>query len=144
MPIIILAFKLTYIFFSCVAVVKGEIKNVINLQTVPESQVHITADKIHRQSHQVFKRSVLNIPDRKDSDSNHFSEKSNDKNTGLLYTGHVIVPEKCKTGEGDGIFLFMGRIRLKRAHLVCAPRYEVFERLWKEAKRLGVNNCEVG
>ena len=57
------------------------------------------------------------------------------------HSGKVIVPSKCRTRAGDGQFLLMGRIRLKRAYLSCALRVEEFERLWVDVLRTGGNKC---
>lgn len=61
--------------------------------------------------------------------------------------GVVIAPHKCRVrpskqgGGGEDQFLFVGKIRLQRARLQCAPRVEDFEQIWKDAINAGTNPC---
>ena len=66
-------------------------------------------------------------------------------NSGPEPSGTVIAPHKCKIrpsmwGSEDK-FLFLGKIRLQRAILQCAPRLEDFDRIWSDAVREGTNPC---
>lgn len=55
--------------------------------------------------------------------------------------GSVIAPYKCGIRSGAGSYLFMGRIRLKRAILKCAPRLEDFLKVYRNALADGSNYC---
>ena len=120
-----------------VSVVQGSIDGVLHNAEAMESQVQVHVDRIHRQRHLVFKRSIS-------ASSASLSEHSQDtpvNNNERTQGGEVIVPHKCGIKQGSGEFLFMGRMRLHRALLKCAPRLEDFESLWEEAVRQGLNPC---
>ena len=58
--------------------------------------------------------------------------------------GVVIAPHKCgirASRDRDDMFLFVGKIRLQRARLQCAPRVEDFEKIWQRAVSDGSNPC---
>ncbi|ELT89210.1 hypothetical protein CAPTEDRAFT_181784 [Capitella teleta] len=99
-------------------VVQGSIDTVLHKQEFGESLVQLHVDRIQRQRHVVFSNSLSLTPG-----------------------GEVVVPHKCGIQEGDGEFLFMGRVRLRRALLRCAPRLQEFQSLWSKAVEVGVNPC---
>lgn len=143
--------------------VRGKIEQVHHSPEVEESQVYVTLDKIYRQIHDVFKQNSVikkghqqiensysdgnTINKLKSSVRNKSTDSSSLVETSrklLFYKGQVVVPHKCRTSRGDGTFIFIGKVRLKRAHLQCAPRFNDFERIWKDAIRMGTNICVLG
>ena len=133
-----------------------------------ESEVHISINKLYHQTHPVFTsindktktdisgnsiKSSDNIqqfhtPDNRNSvaESSGIPTRSQ-KNSAMesskipTHSGHFIVPHACRTKRGAGEFMFIGKIRLKRAHLSCAPRADDFDRLWTQVMRSGENAC---
>jgi hypothetical protein len=56
----------------------------------------------------------------------------------------VTVPAVCKVRGGDGRFLFVGHVHLKRSlRMTCAPRLEDFWALWSDAVAEGRNPCVI-
>lgn len=53
----------------------------------------------------------------------------------------IVVPDGCHIRRGNGIFLFLGSVRLRRARFGCAPRLEEFKRIWEGAVATGSNPC---
>lgn len=57
----------------------------------------------------------------------------------------VSFPSRCRVHRGDGLFLFVGRVRLRRTLLMrCAPRVEEFWNAWSDAVRRDENPCVLG
>jgi len=53
-------------------------------------------------------------------------------------------PAVCRVHYGDGLFVFVGRIRLKRTlHVQCAPRLEEFRRVWSTAVQRQLQPCHL-
>ena len=60
------------------------------------------------------------------------------------YGGRVIAHHKCgirRPQEPDELFLFLGRVKLRRARLQCAPRLDDFHAVWETALKNGENPC---
>ena len=60
----------------------------------------------------------------------------------------LIVPLRiasvCDVRCGEGTFMFVGRIRLKRTlHIQCAPRLEDFRRVWYSAVEQQIQPCHL-
>ena len=63
-------------------------------------------------------------------------------------TRELILPLRtasvCHVRRGEGLFVFVGRIRLKRTlHIQCAPRLEDFRRVWYSAVQLQIQPCHL-
>lgn len=59
------------------------------------------------------------------------------------WTGQVKMPLQCGVKPGEGDFLLTGTVRFGEAWMGCAPRYNDFLRIYREAQRLGTNPCHV-
>ena len=103
----------------------GDISHDIN---AGETEIKVKAGKIYRQKTQIFKRSTSSV--KKSFGNGRF-------------TGSVIGAYKCGMQQGEGLFMFMGRIRLDRALLRCAPRLEDFQSMWKIASAEGRAPCAI-
>ena len=104
-----------------------------------DSIIHISVDSIYRQIENHFTQKPNestelhnHIYHWKDSNSNTIKEK---------YTDTISVPKKCGVHRGDGEFLFLGRFRLGKAILQCAPRLEEFAQMWHQALNRKTNPC---
>jgi len=54
------------------------------------------------------------------------------------------IPSVCKARLGEGLFVFVGRIRLKRTlHVQCAPRLEDFRRVWSSSVQRRLQPCHL-
>ena len=112
---------------------------VFHNEDTEESELLLHVTKIHVQRHNIFKRTdspVISMNENSDSVRGVATSQG-------LHGGTVIVPRKCGIQKGDGAFLLMGRTRLKRAFLRCAPRLEDFQKLWNKAKKVGRNPCSL-
>jgi len=50
----------------------------------------------------------------------------------------------CRVSRGDGLFVFVGNIRLKRTlHIHCAPRLDDFRRTWFSAVERQLQPCRL-
>jgi len=53
-------------------------------------------------------------------------------------------PSECRVRQGDGEFVFVGRVRLKRTLSVqCAPRRDEFLRAWRLAVETDLQPCDL-
>ena len=53
-------------------------------------------------------------------------------------------PAACELGLGDGLFVFVGRIRLRRTlHVQCAPTLDEFRRAWFSAVQREMQPCQL-
>ena len=91
-----------------------------------ETRIDIHADRVLRQTHSMFRQPV---------DSPGISSR--------FSSGVIHAPSKCGVKYGLGQFVFMGRIRLKRAHITCAPRLDEFNKVWKAAEQMNMLSCSL-
>ncbi|CAH1795397.1 unnamed protein product [Owenia fusiformis] len=96
-------------------VVVGSMDKLFHDVNTNESELSLSVAKIIRQKSQRFKRTT--------------NEKGR-------YHGSVIAPLKCNIRKGEGNFIFMGKLRLGRAILHCAPRLSQ----WEELKKIAIKN----
>ena len=105
---------------------------VIESEEESDTEIHVLPSKVIRQKHKQFLESRTTDFNSK----SHPHKQSQAENQGSIY-----MPKKCGVKKGSGQFLFVGRQRLGRALLHCAPRLEHFVRLWSKAVSQGVNPC---
>jgi len=120
-------------------VIVGSIESASQQPQFGETELTLEVHKVYRQTHRLFTTSK--------------SADVNTVNTSPVityappvvktYDGHVIVPHKCGIHGGTGRFLFLGKIRLKRALLKCAPRLETFFEMWSRASKGGKVICQL-
>ncbi|OCT63082.1 hypothetical protein XELAEV_18044177mg [Xenopus laevis] len=101
-------------------VVKGTISAVTNDEELQESLINVTVDKLYRQKSKIF------LP------------RDNGGWEGMIQT-----PLECGVKTGMGSFLFTGRMHFGEPRLGCTPRYKDFKRIYLEAKKQGLNPCEI-
>ncbi len=120
------------LYVVCVfPVAHGRIDTVFHDMASLETEVRIDATKVLRQRHKIFKK--VQHPD--------VMEDVLMMSHGAQYKGAVYFPHKCGIRKGEGQFLFIGKVRLGRAQLRCAPRMEDFEAMWKQAVQEARNLC---
>ena len=100
-----------------------------------ESRIYIKISHLYRQVSRVFVR--RDIPEGQLQDGSLATMSP----TRDSLRGVIVSSDKCGVSKGKGQFLFMGKIRLGRAILHCAPRSQDFERLWEDAVKNGNNPC---
>ena len=141
--------------FLYVSVVHGEIDSVVHQPEQDESQIHLNIHRMVRQTHSVFTASPsssfnavqlqpqhMPAPSPSQTDSAHLPVSGVSDLVRTL-SGMVHAPYRCGVRHGDGRFVFMGRIRLKRAHIKCAPRFEDFMDIWLRATQQNKLNCDL-
>lgn len=112
-------------------VLQGSMGEVIESEEESDTEIRVNPFKVIRQKHKQFLQTLntdLNFqshPHRQSPDSQ----------------GSIYMPKKCGVKKGSGQFLFVGRQRLGRALLQCAPRLDDFVRLWSNAVSQGLNPC---
>ena len=111
-----------------------------------ETEIRVQTSRIARQTHQIFTHFTQSYDNN--NDVIHQSQSHNDvtretEASSRTFSGSIIVPHKCAVHHGKGEFLFLGRIRLGRAFLKCAPRLDDFKRLWHSATKTGHNPCVI-
>ena len=121
------------ICIGLVSVVKGSIEEVDNTPDKSDSVVSVRLSKIYKQDLPIFTNSQSTVA------SNHNHNSIQQPLT--VFTGHVRVPKKCNVGHARGVFVFLGRIRLRQARLQCAVRADDFEKLWLNTLRSKKNRC---
>ncbi|XP_078510823.1 meteorin-like protein [Lissotriton helveticus] len=102
-------------------VVRGSISEVTNEEEQQESIIYVNVDKLYRQKTKIFKPTSASGS----------------------WEGQIRTPLECGVKPGQGEFLFTGRVHFGEPRLGCAPRYNDFLRIYKEAKDKGLNPCEV-
>ncbi len=110
-------------------------KDVVHRADIGMTQIHLNANRIHRQKGKLFKVDTLDTQQSRIDSLDRSGIPASETN------GIVHFPAKCGIRQGEGDFLFVGRIRLQRALLKCAPRIEDFEDVWRQAVRTGSNIC---
>ena len=124
-----------------VLVVAGSIRNVTQQPEFGETQLALQVDKIYRQKQTIF--STRTIPDFTAITASPVSKYSPQVGKTLSPGGHVVAPHRCGIHGGAGRFIFLGKIRLKRALLKCAPRLEAFHQMWTRASDSGLVQCQL-
>ncbi|XP_045381149.1 meteorin-like protein [Lemur catta] len=104
-------------------VVRGSIQDVTHEPELQETAIRLRVSRLYRQKSRVFQPS----PDG-----------------GGLWQGHVRTLLECGVRPGRGDFLFTGYMRFGEARLGCAPRFQDFQRMYRDAEGRGLNPCEVG
>ena len=128
---------------------------------VSETTIMVDVSYIHHQTEKLFRvtdpgadnpissfSQAISSPSRKEAnpssmatDASLVSGPGPQPPPPVIMGGAVTVPHKCGIHQGQGEFLFMGSVRLGRAHLKCAPRLEEFARMWRKAIHTGRNLC---
>ncbi|XP_069510646.1 meteorin-like protein [Ambystoma mexicanum] len=103
-------------------VVRGSIREVTNDVEEQKSIIDVAVNRLYRQKTKIF--TVLG--------------------TNESWEGQIRTPLECGVKPGQGEFLFTGRVHFGEPRLGCAPRYNDFLRIYKEAKEKGLNPCEIG
>jgi len=91
-----------------------------------------TNNQNHVQFSQEFRQ--FGRPDKHGYLNEHWKEQ---------FVASVYTPSGCRAKSGDGLFMFMGRVRLKKALLQCAPRLSDFVQIWDAAVEQGSNPCSL-
>ncbi|XP_069337929.1 meteorin-like protein [Eulemur rufifrons] len=104
-------------------VVRGSIQDVTHEPELQETAIRLRVSRLYRQKSRVFQPS----PDG-----------------GGLWQGHVRTLLECGVRPGRGDFLFTGHMRFGEARLGCAPRFQDFQRMYRDAEGRGLNPCEIG
>lgn len=135
---------------------RGSIEDVLHRPEHAESEVFIRVTELLRQSHTIFtddksEQLVRHMTretgsERPSNDLRVRSDVVRSKDDDVIddlgvKRGVIIMPHKCGIKHGAGEFLFMGRVRLGRAVLGCAPRAGQFQTLWDAAVKAGDNLC---
>ena len=103
-----------------------------------QTTIDISVDKVYRQKAQHFQYSPEHSRLRRD-----VTRRSSLQSEADGHSGTIVAPHKCGIRYGQGDFLFVGRMRLGRALLQCAPRMEEFTDLWTQAVKQGQNPCNL-
>ena len=142
---------------------------VLHSPDLDESEIRVRVEAVHRQSHPLFsvstqtdsEPSTLQQTDSEPSTllqsinnghklrashvilkrSSSLPEVTSEMTSSSRRCGSVIAPYRCAIRSGRGSYLFMGRIRLKRAILKCAPRREHFLKVYRTALANGSHYC---
>lgn len=106
------------------AVVRGAIQNVTHEPERQESAIHLRVSRVYRQKSRVFRAAP--------------------EGEGGGWRGRVRTLLECGVRPGPGDFLFTGHMHFGEARLGCAPRFEDFRRVYRDAEGRGLNPCEMG
>lgn len=101
--------------------VRGAIQAVTHDQERQESAIHLQVSRLYRQKSNVFRPAPEGG-----------------------WRGCVTTLLECGVRPGRGEFLFSGHMRFGEAWLRCAPRFEDFQRMYRDAEARGLNPCEMG
>ncbi|XP_053426152.1 meteorin-like protein isoform X2 [Nycticebus coucang] len=104
-------------------VVRGSIQDVTHEPELQETAIHLRVSRLYRQKSRIFQP----VPEG-----------------GSHWQGHVRTLLECGVRPGRGDFLFTGHMRFEEAWLGCAPRFQDFQRMYRDAEERGLNPCEVG
>ena len=97
---------------------------VLNEEEANETAIHV---RVHRWIRQI-----------QEVDEAFLSEDIISPNRSIL-----IAPYSCEMRSGIGEFLFVGRLRLGRVHMRCAPRIENFSTTYVNAVREDNHRCSL-
>ncbi len=122
----------------CVSVVSGRIDGVRNSEASLESVVQVSVENVYRQIENHFSQ---DLEDSGAIQAHIYNWQNINADTVAKYADAVMVPKKCGVRRGDGLFLFVGKFRLGKAILQCAPRLETFSKLWQRAVDKKANPC---
>ncbi|XP_054988566.1 meteorin-like protein [Sorex araneus] len=103
-------------------VVRGSIQNVTHEPERQESAIHLHVSRLYRQKSRVFRAAP----------------------EGGGWRGQVTTLLECGVRPGHGQFLFTGHMHFGEAQLGCAPRFQDFQRMYRDAAERGLNPCEMG
>lgn len=141
-------------------VFSGTIDHVTHYPEFDETNLHLKVTKMIRQRNNIVKDSQhthrltssrpsyprLKIHTEygvQEWPPNKVSALPSPTETSQSESSSLIAPYRCGIRKGEGEFIFIGRIRFKRAFLHCAPRVEEFVKLWKRSKVKGYNICSL-
>lgn len=102
-------------------VVQGAIQAVTHDSERQESAIHLQVSRLYRQKSSVFRPAP-----------------------GGGWRGRITTLLECGVRPGRGEFLFVGHMHFGEARLGCAPRFEDFRRVYRDAEERGLNPCEMG
>lgn len=102
-------------------VVRGAIQAVTHDPERQESVIHLQVSRLYRQKSSVFRPAPEGG-----------------------WRGRVTTLLECGVRPGRGEFLFSGHMHFGEARLGCAPRFEDFQRMYRDAEARGLNPCEMG
>nr|XP_019591042.1 PREDICTED: meteorin-like protein [Rhinolophus sinicus] len=102
-------------------VVRGAIQAVTHDPERQESAIHLQVSRLYRQKSSVFRPAP-----------------------GGGWRGRITTLLECGVRPGRGEFLFAGHMHFGEARLGCAPRFEDFQRMYRDAEERGLNPCEMG
>lgn len=102
-------------------VVRGAIQAVTHDPERQESAIHLQVSRLYRQKSSVFRPAPEGG-----------------------WRGRVTTLLECGVRPGRGEFLFSGHMHFGEARLGCAPRFEDFQRMYRDAEARGLNPCEMG
>ncbi|ELW62356.1 Meteorin-like protein [Tupaia chinensis] len=103
-------------------VVRGSIQDVTHEPEQQESAIQLRVSRVYRQKSRVFQPGPR----------------------GGHWQGHVTTLLECGVRPGRGDFLFTGHMHFGEARLGCAPRFQDFQRVYRDAEERGLNPCEIG
>ncbi|XP_004709259.1 meteorin-like protein [Echinops telfairi] len=104
-------------------VVRGSIQDVTHEPKQQESAIHLQVSRLYRQKSRIFRP---------------------DPAGGGHWRGHIKTLLECGVRPGHGDFLFTGQMHFGEARLGCAPRFQDFQRAYRDAEAKGLNPCEIG
>ena len=101
---------------------QGSIEAVVRNKEMKEVEIHVNVSRVIRDAVGIVSR----------------WNDSLSSNQSIL-----IVPIQCGVQPGSGQFLFLGKMRLGRAYMKCAPRIENFSTMYMKAVEEGNHHCNV-
>ena len=134
-------FSLVY-YLMLIVVVNGRMESVEENEKSQDSIIHVSVENVYRQIENHFTQKSddsagrhyhSSVYRRQDSSSNVVPRRR--------YADTIIVPKKCGVRRGEGLFLFLGKLRLGKAILQCSPRLEEFTKMWHRALDRKSNPC---
>ena len=125
-----------------IVVVNGRMESVQENEKSLDSVIHVSVENIYRQIEHHFTQKS----DESVELHNHismFHGQGSDSNVvpQRRFADTIMVPKKCGVRRGEGLFLFLGKLRLGKAILHCAPRFEEFTKMWHRALDRKSNPC---
>ncbi|XP_037348094.1 meteorin-like protein [Talpa occidentalis] len=102
-------------------VVRGAIQDVSHEPERQASAIHLRVSRVYRQKSRVFRPAPEGG-----------------------WRGRVSTLLRCGVRPGPGEFLFTGHMHFGEAQLGCAPRFQDFQRAYRDAEQRALNPCQVG
>ena len=134
-------FSLVY-YLMLIVVVNGRMESVEENEKSQNSIIHVSVENVYRQIENHFTQKSDDSAGRHNHSSvYHRQDSSSNVVPQRRYADTIIVPKKCGVRRGEGLFLFLGKLRLGKAILQCAPRLEEFTKMWHRALDRKSNPC---